>query len=235
MLVQFPRRQRRPLVARARLIDPDMDRQPGVVRHENRCEGGAPIDACQPARVAMSQHVQLRSGRFLRQHFAKNREAVTADRLVHGDILIAQFGRTGVSRFEPLGRRQLRHRGLHLVERPLQVDRGGPGLVQRLVGRGKPRVAGIIAQGEANSVSRRGPDERRTPDGHVADRLGAIFHRAQRQRLELMRKKPLVDHVNGAGCVVVVAPDRAPAFALVIHFRIIAAKKRRELKKSVPW
>ena len=45
-------------------------------------------------------------------------------------------------------------------------------------------------------ISRRRPDQRRAANGHVADRLGAIFHRAQGQRLEFVRQQPLIDHAD---------------------------------------
>ena len=83
------------------------------------------------------------------------------------------------ARVEPLRRRQLRDGGLHLVERPFQIDRGGPRLVQRRVGGGEAGIARIVAQREADAIGRRRADERRAAHGHVADRLGAFLHRAQ--------------------------------------------------------
>ena len=59
MLVQFPRGERRALVARPRFIDPDVDPASRIMRHENRRERRAPIDAREPARIAMSENVEL--------------------------------------------------------------------------------------------------------------------------------------------------------------------------------
>ena len=135
VLVEFPRGERRALVARPRFIDPDMDGQPGIVGHENRRERRAPIDAGEPAGVAMGEDVELAHAwrGFFRQNFAENFEAVTADGFVDRDILVAQLGGAFARRrSRRFSGGKLRDRGLHLVERPVQIDRRGTRLMSVL-------------------------------------------------------------------------------------------------------
>jgi hypothetical protein len=53
VLTKFPGGQSGALVARTRLVDPDMERHPPVVRHVDRCQRGAEIDGRKPAGVAV--------------------------------------------------------------------------------------------------------------------------------------------------------------------------------------
>ena len=57
VMAELPGRQRGALIARAGLVDPDMDGDAAVMRQIDRRGGRAPIDRRQPAGVAMGQHI----------------------------------------------------------------------------------------------------------------------------------------------------------------------------------
>jgi hypothetical protein len=109
-----------------------------------------------------------------------------------------KFGGAGVGGGEPFGRGNCATAACIWSSAHFKLIAVGA-FEQRGVGGGQDRIARIIAQGEAHSISRRGSDQRRAADGHVADRLGAIVHRAQGQRLEFVRQKTLIDHADGTG------------------------------------
>jgi len=58
MRTQLERSQRRALIAWARFIDPDMERQSCVMGHVDRRKRSPPIDARKPAGVAMGEDVE---------------------------------------------------------------------------------------------------------------------------------------------------------------------------------
>ena len=60
VLTELPRSQRRTLIARPRLVDPDMHRHTGIVRGIDRRERGPPIDRREPPGVAMRQYLHRR-------------------------------------------------------------------------------------------------------------------------------------------------------------------------------
>ena len=62
VLGQLPRRQAGALVARPRLVDPDMDRHTLVMRQIDRRGGGADIDGGEPAGIAMGEDVHALAG-----------------------------------------------------------------------------------------------------------------------------------------------------------------------------
>ena len=55
---ELARGQRRALIARPGLVDPDMDRKAGIVRLVDRRGGRAPVDRRQPAGIAMGQDIE---------------------------------------------------------------------------------------------------------------------------------------------------------------------------------
>ena len=59
---QFESGEARALIARARLIDPDMDRDSGARRLVNRRQRRAPVDGREPAGVAMGEDVHGATG-----------------------------------------------------------------------------------------------------------------------------------------------------------------------------
>ena len=79
------------MIARPRLVDPNMDLHSGIVRRVDRRGGGAPIDRCEPAGIAVGEHVDrlASASRGNRRHQI---EAVAADCLIDRDILVANRG-----------------------------------------------------------------------------------------------------------------------------------------------
>src|SRR6266496_1932481 len=57
MLTELPGSQLRALASRSRLVDPNMNRQPAIVRSVNWCQGGSIIHKCQPSRITMRQDI----------------------------------------------------------------------------------------------------------------------------------------------------------------------------------
>src|SRR6202042_2840152 len=108
---------------------------------------GAVIDRGQPTGVAMGEDIDGLAGLLPRRQTAKDLEAVAANRAVDLDILVGDSLGLSVSGGGP---RLGSQRGEMLadgVQRPAQVDRGGPGrgkLAERGVERG---VAPILAHG----------------------------------------------------------------------------------------
>src|SRR5204862_5611519 len=92
-LGELPRGQAGALVARPRLVDPDVDRDAGVVRLVDRRQGGAPVDRRQPARVAMGEGVDAVAAR---RHTPDLGEPVLADAAANLGILVADLGRATV-------------------------------------------------------------------------------------------------------------------------------------------
>ena len=66
-LRELPGRQAGALVARPRLVDPDMDRDAGIVRLVDRRQRGAPVDGGEPAGVAMGERVDAARRRGLQR------------------------------------------------------------------------------------------------------------------------------------------------------------------------
>ena len=60
VLAELPGGERGALVARARLVDPDVDRYAFIVSLVDWGRRGAPVDAGEPAGVAVGEHVQAR-------------------------------------------------------------------------------------------------------------------------------------------------------------------------------
>src|SRR5690242_784035 len=90
MLAELPRRQAGTLVARPRFVDPDMDRQAGLVRLVDRRKRGAPIDGGEPAGIAMGEGVEALA--VARLERTDQRQAILADAPADLHILVADLG-----------------------------------------------------------------------------------------------------------------------------------------------
>ncbi len=126
MAAKLPRRQRSPLIARARLVGKDVYRQPFVVGHVDGRRRRAPIDGSKPAGIAVGEDVDALARLFARGDVLDQGQAVPPDGDIDGDILVADLRRAGIGRRNALGTRAVADRGDHLVERPFQIDRGRP-------------------------------------------------------------------------------------------------------------
>ena len=215
---QFPRGKAGALVARSGLVDPDVDRQAGVVGEIDRRGGGAPVDGGEPAGVAMGEDVERPAGGLVRGEGAEQRQPGLADAAVDRDILIAKGGGE-VARPRSAGsRRQRLQVRAGAVERPAEVDGGRPGREQRGVRPVQSRVGRIGAQSEPETVGGRRADERSAAHEHGPDGVGGLVERGQAYVLELVRQPRLVNDADGLP--VRVEPDRPLRFAVNIHAEV---------------
>ena len=129
MRAQFPGGQRRPLIARAGFIHPDMHRDPSIMRHINRRECGAPIHRRDPAGIAMGQDIHALAW-LARGDILQQRQAVAANGLTGCGIIIANRGGFGIGGGFARGDRQWAQHGKHFLKRPAQIDRGGAGFAK---------------------------------------------------------------------------------------------------------
>src|SRR4029077_8412012 len=90
VLAEFPGRQAGALVARPRLVDPDMDRQTGIVRLVDRRQRRAPVDGGEPACIAVGEGIEAWAARLEPADLA---QAMLADAPADLDILVADLGR----------------------------------------------------------------------------------------------------------------------------------------------
>ncbi len=91
MMAEFPGGERGALVARARLVDPDMDGGAPIMRQIDRRRRRAPVDGGKPAGVAMGQDVDGFAGLFPRRDSLDQADAMTGDVLVDRDVLLGDF------------------------------------------------------------------------------------------------------------------------------------------------
>ena len=95
---ELERGQRCTLIARTRLVHPHMQWDARIMRHIKRRQRRAPIDAGEPAGIAMREHIE-RLAVLLRGGFAQNLQAVLADGTAGLDVFVGDSG--GFSPREP--------------------------------------------------------------------------------------------------------------------------------------
>ena len=195
-LRQFPSGQAGALVAWPCFVHPHMHVDAGCMRLVDRRRGGAPIHGGQPAGVAVGEHVD--GPWFAASHGAQQRQPVPANGGVDAHVF---FG-NGVGRVpgqllarSRRGRPQQRQ---HAVQRPHQVDGGGPGLTQRQRSRFNGFVAGVHVALQRQAIRGRGADQRRAAHPHVADGGDDVGHRLQPFGVQPVRQQALVDHHHRA-------------------------------------
>src|SRR2546427_12292817 len=86
MLAELPGGERGALVAWARLVDPDMDRYPAIMRRIDRCSRGAQIHGGEKTGITMGQHVHRLARLLVRRDRPDQRAAVPADRPIDGAL-----------------------------------------------------------------------------------------------------------------------------------------------------
>ncbi len=214
VLLQFPGGERGALVARARLIDIDVDRNPAVIRRINRRRGGADIDRRQPAGIAVGQHVDpgavLAGGGGFDQF-----DADLPDRRVDGDVLVGDLLRARISRSDALAARAIADGLGHLVERPPQVDRGRTGRGKSGAGAVEGLIGGIGVQRQAHAIGGGGADERRAAHHHALDRPCGLIERGQPRADEPVRQPGLIDHADRPA--IGLEPNGAPRLSVNFH------------------
>ena len=88
MMSELPRGQRGALIARAGLVDIDMDAHACLHRQIDRRGRCSVVDRRQPTGVTMRENVDRFTRLLVHCHTAKNLEAVGADRAIDIDIFV---------------------------------------------------------------------------------------------------------------------------------------------------
>src|SRR5262245_31160127 len=112
------------LIARAWLVHPDMQIDAFVEGAIDRRKRSSPIDARQPAGIAVSEDVDALAALLVGMR-ADQTEPMLPDPAIGFNVLVADFGGAGVSSGNTLVARLVAHRLLHLLERPAEIDRCG--------------------------------------------------------------------------------------------------------------
>ncbi|MGY4283591.1 hypothetical protein ACVWXO_002811 [Bradyrhizobium sp. LM2.7] len=90
VMTELPRRERGALVARAGLVDPDVDLDAALMRQIDRRGRRAPVDGGEPTGVAMGERVDHFAG-LLRRNRLDQRKAIAGDTAVDLDILLGDL------------------------------------------------------------------------------------------------------------------------------------------------
>ena len=174
VLREFERGQQRALIAGPRLIDPNMKRQPGVMRQIHRRGCGAVVSGRQPPRVAMRQDVERAPrifGVVLCVKRAEQCQSMLANGARQADIFFDDGIGAGKGRLGARSGRQRTHRMVDLVECPAQVYRRRARRVEHRVGIGQRCVRRIGGKRQRQSIGPDVPDKRRAPRPHFLNRL----------------------------------------------------------------
>src|SRR6185503_9897618 len=105
--------------------------------------------------------------------------------------------------------------GVHFSECPSEIDRRGARSFENPTCVLKACIGRIFPHVKADTVSRRGADERCAPDHHGFDRMGSIAQGFQGSRREHMRELRLVDDFYRPP--IRIGPNRSVVFALDLH------------------
>ena len=224
VLSEFPGGQAGALIARSRLVDPDVNRNAGIVRLVDRRQRRAPVDGGEPACIAMGEGIDAPAFVAWLQ-FTDEAQPVFADAAANLGILVADLGGAAVGGLAAVGGRQRRQQCALVVERPAQVDRRGPRLQQHRVGTCQHRIGRIGRHGERHAVGRGGADQRGAANDHGADRRLGILHRVQVAHDEAMGQQGLVDRLDGRA--VAAKPDGSIGGAVYFHPVILDGARHR--------
>ena len=91
VLAELPGGEAGALVARPGLVDPDMERDAGIMRAIDRRQRRAPIDRGEPAGIAMGQDLDRPRGAAAAPGLLDQPGAVLADRAVDRDIRLGDL------------------------------------------------------------------------------------------------------------------------------------------------
>ncbi len=206
--------ERGALVARPCFIDPDMEFDAGIMRLVDRRQRGTPIDTGEPARIAMGQNVEGFARLFLRRRVPNDFETMLADGLADFDILVGNARGLGPGQVCALFARLIAQHIAHALERPAQIDGGGTGFGQFVMGAIKCLVGGILFHRQCHAIRGGGADQRRAAHQHGLDGMGGLLQRGQFYRGEFMRQPRLIDNLDGLGAA---GPDGAIRDAFNLH------------------
>ena len=215
VLAQLPGGQKRTLVARPGFIDPDMDVQPGIKGLVNRRRGSAPINRGEPTGIAMGQNIDRLVSALLRRNRADQFQSMITNARVLCHSLIADICGHGIGRPGALLWRQRRQCGLHLVQRPAQIHRRGPGRQKRCIRLFQRCIGWVGAHAQRQPVRSRRPDQRRAAHMHVGNGFGGIINSAQNHGFKMERKARLIKNTHRPA--IIIEPDCAIGNAINIH------------------
>ena len=215
VLAEFPCRQRSALVARPRLVDPDMHGNAGIMRLVDGRGGGAPVDGREPAGIAMGENIDRLAGRLARRRGADEGEAVIADRRTERDILVGDASGAGQGCRRAFAGRQRHDEPAHPLERPGEIDGGRPGRGETFAGAGETRVGCVFAQSKGDAIGGGHADERRAAHPHVGDRGRRFGQRGEAAHFETVRQLGLIDDLDFA--VAGIPRDRAEMSSTDAH------------------
>ena len=175
VIEQLPSGEAGALVTRPSFIDPDMDRDAGVMCGVQRSGCGADVDGGEPAGVAMCEHVDACAGRLACGDGPDEWQAGDRDTAVEGDVFIAQVDGELARRGRACAGGEGGDVGAHAVQRPAQIDGGRAGGEEGGVGVGEGGVRRIRAECEPQAPRRGGTDQRGPAHQHRTDGVGRII------------------------------------------------------------
>ena len=199
-LCQLPGRETGALQVRPRLVDPHMDGSFGVVGCLNHAESGPELAAGKGPGIAVRQEPQVAGADIGQDGKAGIGQSTVIIRGLGHDLLGLPAhggGQVQAIRFHSVQGLESSH---HAANRPAQIDRGRPGLVEAAcrgldelpadIGWRIPGKPGAEREAEGGNL----PDGRRTPDRHVPDHARAVVAALDWQLDERAGQGALVDH-----------------------------------------
>ena len=229
VLAEFPGGQAGALVARPRLVDPHMHRDPRIISAVDRRQGGAPIDRREPAGVAVGQDLHRAAPALSPMRVFDQPEPVLADRAVDRDILFGDFPRPCDRGGKALFRRQLAEMAAHPVERPAQIDRRGARRGEAFDRAVEPLLRRVLGHRQGDPIRRCRADQRRPAHLHVADGARRIGGAREPENDKLMRQPGLIDDLDGSP--ILGEPNRTHRAAGYLHRGLISSEPARRPRR----
>jgi hypothetical protein len=215
-----------------RFVDPDVNRQTGIVRGVDGRRRRADVDGREPSGIAVREYVEAFAGEFAGGDGLEERQPGDGDAAIERDILVADFHRQPAGGVGPCGSRKRRYVRTHAVERPAQIHGGGTRREQGGVGVRETGVRVIRPQCEPHAPSRGRADQRGAANQHGANRMRGVVEGTQPRDDEGVRQSRLVDDLDrlsvGGG------PDRAGGAAGDVHGCDHAASGRSVVQRRSP-
>ena len=114
--------------------------------------GGAEIDGCKPAGIAVGENVDRLAGLLARGDLANDFQPVPADAAVQFHILVGDLGGAPVGSRGAVGLGNAAQKAAHFIQRPAQIDCGGACLVELFPHRIECGIGSILAHAHGNAI-----------------------------------------------------------------------------------